>query len=191
MDLQSRALALPGIIEITPTRWNDERGFFSETYSRSDFSDIGIDIVWVQDNHSYSQKAGVVRGLHFQMPPFAQDKLVWVTCGRVLDVVVDIRLGSPSFGQWLGVELSAEKWNQLFIPKGFAHGYSTLEPDTELLYKVSAPYSPDHDRAIRYDDPSIGIDWGLGGKAPLVSDKDDCAPLLRDTDTGFVCGQEL
>jgi dTDP-4-dehydrorhamnose 3,5-epimerase len=181
-----KALDLPGVIEITAQKFQDSRGFFSETYNHAAFLDMGIDIAWVQDNHSYSAQEGVVRGLHYQLPPFAQDKLVRVTRGRVFDVAVDIRRGSPTFGQWVGVELSAQSWNQLFVPKGFAHGFCTLAPDTEVLYKVSAAYSADRDRAIRYDDPEIGVDWHLGGKAAVVSEKDGAAPLLKDAETGFV-----
>ena len=163
--MQVRELALPGVLEIVPDRFGDERGFFSETWNMERFSKAGIDIDWVQDNHSLSAAPFVLRGLHYQMPPYAQDKLVRVVRGAVFDVVVDIRHGSPSFGQWVGLEVSREKWNQILVPKGFAHGFLTLTPDTEVVYKVSAPYAPEHDRSLRYDDPAIGIDWPLGDAA--------------------------
>jgi dTDP-4-dehydrorhamnose 3,5-epimerase len=146
---------------------------------------IGIDEDFVQDNHSFSAAKGVLRGLHFQTPPTAQDKLVRVTRGSVFDVAVDIRRGSPSFGRWVGLVLSAELWNQIWVPKGFAHGFVTLEPDCEVQYKVTAPYDPACDRGIRYDDPAIGIAWPIGADAVQTSDKDRTAPLLADTDTGF------
>jgi dTDP-4-dehydrorhamnose 3,5-epimerase len=138
----------------------------------------------VQDNHSFSGAAGVVRGLHYQVPPCPQDKLVRVVKGAIFDVAVDIRRGSPRFGQWCGVSVSAHKWNQVFVPKGFAHGFVTLEPDTHVIYKVSNFYSPQHDRAIHYADSAIGIEWPLEVE-PNLSDKDRGAPLLSDVDTGF------
>ncbi|MBW3096899.1 dTDP-4-dehydrorhamnose 3,5-epimerase [Pseudohoeflea coraliihabitans] len=182
---QFRKLDLEGVIEIVPARHGDDRGFFSEVYNAARFKANGIRPDFVQDNHSYSQARGVLRGLHFQLPPFAQDKLVRVVKGAVFDVAVDIRTGSPTFGQWVGRELSAEKWNQLFIPAGYAHGFMTLEPDTEFLYKVSAPYSPEHDRSIRFDDPAIGIDWPISAAQITVSDKDRRGPLLAEIGTGF------
>ena len=180
-----RRLSLEGLFEILPARFGDERGFFSETYNSKSLADSGIALDFVQDNHSLSARAGVLRGLHFQLPPFAQDKLVRVAHGRIFDVAVDIRSGSPSFGKWLGTELSAEKWNQLLVPKGFAHGFLTLEPNTEVLYKVTALYSPEHERTIRYDDPDIGIDWPFETDALILSDKDKAAPLLKETATLF------
>lgn len=186
MTLVANELSLPGVMELVPQKFGDARGFFSETYNQKAFADAGIDVVWVQDNHSLSAEVGVLRGLHYQVPPFAQDKLVRVTRGRILDVVVDIRKGSPSYGKWLSLEMSAEKWNQLFVPQGFAHGFRTLEPDCEVIYKVSAFYSADHDRAVRFDDPGLGIDWQLGDGDPIISDKDLNAPFLKDADNGFV-----
>lgn len=173
-----RALALSGVVEIVPKKFGDDRGFFSETYNTGSFREAGIDVEFVQDNHSYSAAKGVLRGLHYQLPPFAQDKLVRVTRGRVLDVAVDIRRNSPTFRQWVAVELSAEKWNQLFVPKGFAHGFVTLEDHTEFLYKVSALYSPAHDRSIRFDDPEIGVAWPDVPGGFQLSAKDRDAPLL-------------
>ena len=179
-------LGLDGVVEIHPDKFGDNRGFFSETYNFERLAEQGIEIEFVQDNHSFSASKGVLRGLHFQTPPYAQDKLVRVTRGRVFDVAVDIRVGSPTFAQWRGVEISAEKWNQLLIPKGFAHGFVTLEENTEFLYKVSALYSPDCDRSICFDDPTIGIDWPVEASEIMLSDKDKSAKLLADIETGFI-----
>ena len=140
--MQVRDLGLAGVVEIDLDRFGDARGFFSETWNAARFRDAGIDIDWVQDNHSLSVAPLVLRGLHYQMPPMAQDKLVRVVRGAIFDVAVDIRHGSPDFGKWVATELSSEKWNQILVPKGFAHGFLTLQPDTEVIYKVSAPYSP-------------------------------------------------
>lgn len=180
-----RPLDLDGVIEILPDKKGDERGFFSETYKRDLFAENGIAADFVQDNHSFSRQRGVLRGLHYQLPPFAQAKLVRVTRGRVFDVAVDIRKGSPTFGKWTGLEVSAEKWNQLFIPAGFAHAFVTLEENTEFLYKVDAPYSPEHDRGIRYDDPDIDVDWPVAASDIILSSKDRNAPLLGAVDTQF------
>ena len=179
-----RRLALDDLIEIRPRRIADERGFFSEVWNAAEWRDAGIDLTFVQDKHSLSRERGVLRGLHYQLEPFAQDKLVRVTRGAVFDVAVDIRPGSASFGRWEGVLLSAAEWNQLLIPKGFAHGFVTLEPETEVQYKVTAPYSAPHDRAIRFDDPAIGIDWPMPTDALILSDKDRAAPLLADAELG-------
>lgn len=180
--LDVRPLELAGVCEIVPRRSTDSRGFFSETYSAPAFAKLGIDLAFVQDNHSYSKAAGVLRGLHYQLPPFAQDKLVRVTRGAILDVAVDIRKASPTFGKWLSLELSAEKWNQILVPAGFAHGFVTLLPDTEVIYKVTQPYSRAHERSIRFDDPAIGIDWRTAPDAIVLSDKDRVAPLLADAE---------
>jgi dTDP-4-dehydrorhamnose 3,5-epimerase len=177
--------ALAGVIEIVTPRFEDDRGFFSETWNQKTWAHAGLDLGFVQDNHSVSKYPGTVRGLHFQTSPHAQGKLVRVVRGAVFDVAVDIRRNSASFGQWLGVELSESKWNQLYIPAGFAHGFMTLEPDSHVTYKVTAPYSRDHDRAIRFDDPAIGIAWPLDAAAAVLSDKDRAAPLLRDCDIGI------
>jgi dTDP-4-dehydrorhamnose 3,5-epimerase len=182
---QVRPLALPDVFEIVPPKYGDARGFFSEVYNLAALADQGIDTLFVQDNHALSEKAGVLRGLHYQVPPAAQAKLVRVIRGAIYDVAVDIRHGSPTFGQWVGLVVSAAGWNQILVPEGFAHGYVTLEPDTEVLYKVSAPYSPSHDRGIRWDDPAIGIAWPLEGRAPILSDKDRDAPLLADVPAAF------
>jgi dTDP-4-dehydrorhamnose 3,5-epimerase len=178
-------LAIPDIIEIIPERHGDERGFFSEVFKDTAWAAGGIDVTFVQDNHSFSRDAGVLRGLHFQTPPFAQAKLVRVTRGAVFDVAVDIRKGSPTFAQWVGRKLTADKGNQMFVPAGFAHGFVTLTPDTEFLYKVSQPYSKANDRSIRFDDPEINVKWPMPGDALTLSDKDKNAPLLADVETGF------
>jgi dTDP-4-dehydrorhamnose 3,5-epimerase len=180
-----RALEIPEVLEIVPQRHEDQRGFFSETYSRQRLAECGVSIDWVQDNHSLSREPNVIRGLHFQVPPMAQDKLVRVVRGAIFDVAVDIRHGSPTFGRWVSLILSAKAWNQILVPKGFAHGFLTLEAGCEVIYKVSVPYSPAHDRAIRFDDPEIAIAWPALGGRPILSEKDARAPLLRDISTGF------
>lgn len=174
------ALAIEGLFEISPEKFGDDRGFFSETWSAHGLRDAGIEVNFVQDNHSMSAQAGVLRGLHYQLDPKAQDKLIRVARGRIFDVAVDIRPGSSTYGRWLGIELSAENWKQLLVPKGFAHGFVTLEPDCEVLYKASAPYDPKLERAIRYDDPDIAIDWPVGRDALTMSDRDHHAPTLAE-----------
>ena len=183
--IEVHPLGLDGVLEIRPQRLGDDRGFFSETWNEREFRDAGIDVSFVQDNHSLSREPGVLRGLHFQAPPFAQDKLIRVSRGSVFDVAVDIRSGSPTYGQWVSAILSAAEWNQMFVPAGFAHGFLALEPDTEVQYKVSAPYSREHDRAIRFDDPAIGVEWPIDRAALILSDKDRAAPLLAEIETGF------
>jgi dTDP-4-dehydrorhamnose 3,5-epimerase len=176
--LEVRPLGLGGVLEIVPKRHGDERGFFSETWNAARFAEAGIDLDFVQDNHSYSASAGVLRGLHYQLPPRAQDKLLRVIRGSILDVAVDIRRTSPTFGKWVSLEISAGKGNQILVPKGYAHGFVTLLPDTEVLYKVTEVYSPEHDRSIRYDDPAIGIEWPVLAEGFQLSEKDRKAPLL-------------
>ena len=182
---QFRRLAIPDVVEVIPPKYGDHRGFFSEVYKRSAFEAEGIHIDWIQDNQSFSAEVGTIRGLHFQVPPVAQDKLVRVLRGAVYDVAVDIRRGSPTYGRWVGCELSADKWNQLLVPIGFAHVFMTLVPDTEVFYKVSAPYSPQDERAIRWNDPALGIDWPDLGAEPILSGKDRVAPMLADFDSPF------
>lgn len=184
-------LALDGVVLVSADRFGDDRGFFSETYNERVWRENGISVDFVQDNHSVSSQTGTLRGLHFQTPPFAQAKLVRVTRGSVFDVAVDIRRGSPTYGQWVGVTLSATNWNQLFVPAGFAHGFVTLEDNTEFLYKVSATYSKDNDRSIRFDDPAFGIEWPIEASKLELSDKDKAAPLAKDVDTGFVYSKGL
>lgn len=178
--------ALPGVVILTPARHGDARGYFSESWNRERMAQAGLDYDFVQDNHSLSAAVGTVRGLHFQKPPHAQTKLVRCGQGALFDVAVDIRRGSPTFGQWTGVELTAQNGKQLLIPAGFLHGFSTRLPDTEIIYKCSDYYAPDCDAAVRYDDPGIGIDWNLGAVEPLLSAKDAAAPLLSDLETPFV-----
>lgn len=179
--MQVNDLGLGGVLEIVPKKFGDDRGFFSETWQRQRFEDAGIDCDWMQDNQSYSAQKGVLRGLHFQIAPFAQDKLIRVLRGSIFDVAVDIRNGSPTYGKWVSCILSAERFNQLLIPTGFAHGFLTLEPDVEVLYKVSAAYSPECDRSVRWNDPAIGIVWPLeAGQDPILSGKDAAAPMLAD-----------
>jgi len=183
--LDIRRLAIPDLIEIVPARHGDHRGFFSEVWNGPALAAHGIETRFVQDNHSFSVEAGVLRGLHYQEPPAAQAKLVRVTRGAIYDVCVDIRHGSPTFGRWVGLKLSAEAWNQLLVPEGFAHGFLTLEPNCEVLYKVSAPYSREHDRGIRWDDPALAIDWPLEGRTPILSGKDGGAPTLAEAAPAF------
>lgn len=183
--LEIRPLALEGVLEIRPTRFEDERGFFSEVWNEFCWNEAGIKANFVQDNHSLSKQRGVLRGLHYQIPPMGQAKLVRVSRGAIFDVAVNIRHGSPDFGRWVSVIISAEYWNQVFIPEGFAHGFLALEPDTEVQYKVSAPYSAEHDRAIRFDDPEIGIDWPIEASELILSVKDRGAPLLAEVQSGF------
>jgi len=168
-------------------RFGDDRGWFSEIYNESRFHELGIECRFVQDNHSLSRPVGTIRGLHFQVPPRGQDKLVRCIRGRIFDVAVDIRQSSPTYGHWVGVELSAENARQLFIPIGFAHGFMTLEPDTEITYKVSDLYAPAQDGGIAWNDADIGIQWPLpSGVSPLLSAKDEKLPLLRDFVSPFV-----
>ena len=183
--VEVRPLALDGLVELRPKRFADDRGFFSETWNDAVWREAEIATAFVQDNHSLSRARGTLRGLHFQTTPAAQAKLVRVTRGSAFDVAVDLRPDSPTYRQWAGVTLSAETWNQLLIPEGFAHGFLTLEPDTEVQYKASAPYSPPNDRAIRFDDAAIGIEWPLPAADLILSDKDRAAPFLAQVETGF------
>jgi dTDP-4-dehydrorhamnose 3,5-epimerase len=173
-----------GLILIEPKRFGDHRGFFAETYSRLTYSSLGVDVEFVQDNHSLSAAVGTVRGLHFQAPPHAQAKLVRCGRGAIFDVAVDIRRGSPTYGKWAGFTLSAENGAQLYVPAGFAHGFATLEPDSEIVYKCSDYYTPEAEGALRWDDPDIGIEWPIIGNA-ILSEKDANAPLLADLCSPF------
>ena len=178
MPLSVQPLELPDCLLVVPDRFGDERGFFSETYNKHALREAGIDVDFVQDNHSLSRPKGTVRGLHFQAPPVAQAKLVRVARGAVIDVAVDIRAGSPTYGNHVAVELSAEGWNQIYIPEGFAHGFCTIEPDTELLYKVSAPYSREHDQGVLWNDPDLGIRWPVAEADAVLSEKDREQPAF-------------
>ena len=179
--------SLDGVYVITPQVFGDNRGWFCETYTALKFKELGIDTVFVQDNQSYSKGKNTIRGLHFQTSPKSQTKLLRCTRGKILDVAVDIRKGSPNFGKWVAVELSAENKKMIYIPKGFAHGFLTLSEDVEVQYKVDEYYSPENDRSIRFNDPDIGIEWGI--ENPILSEKDLNAPLLKDSDANFIFGE--
>jgi dTDP-4-dehydrorhamnose 3,5-epimerase len=181
MDCQSTAIS--DVLAIEPRIFSDDRGFFMESFNAERFlRATGTNPDWVQDNHSQSTR-GVLRGLHFQLPPMAQGKLVRVVSGAVFDVAVDVRRSSSTFGHWVGVELTADNHRQLWLPPGMAHGFLVLSDVADLLYKTTEYYSPEHDRCIRWDDPDIGIDWPDIGIDPLLSPKDANAPLLRDAET--------
>ena len=169
-----------GLKILLPKKIGDNRGFFSEVFNERLLADAGITARFVQDNHSLSAEKGVVRGLHYQLPPMAQDKLLRVVHGTILDIAVDIRRHSPTFGQSVTVVLSAQNWKQLFVPAGFAHGFVTLEPNTEVLYKVTNYYSPEHERGIRWNDPDLGIDWGISQDSAILSPRDRVHPLLKE-----------
>jgi dTDP-4-dehydrorhamnose 3,5-epimerase len=174
------ATAIPDVKLIRPRRFGDHRGFFSETYNRQALAKAGINLDFVQDNHSLSVQRGVVRGLHFQVPPFAQDKLLRVVRGRVFDVAVDLRRSSPTFGRHVTAELSAENWTQILVPIGFAHGFVTLEENTEVIYKVTNYYAPSHDRGILWNDPDLAIPWPIAGAEAILSEKDKAQPRFAD-----------
>ena len=176
---------IPGLLVIEPKKFGDSRGFFSEVFNKTRMADLGFTREFVQDNQSLSVDAGVLRGLHYQSPPFAQDKLVRVVRGRILDVAVDLRKGSPTYGHHAAVELSAENWRQLLVPIGFAHGFVTLEPNTEVVYKVTNYYAPKHDHGLLWSDPALGIDWPVDPDAVILSDKDKVQPLLAEIDSPF------
>ncbi len=180
--------ALPGVCIVEPQAYGDHRGYFMETYSTRAFEQIGITAVFVQDNQSFTAQKGTLRGIHFQNAPMAQAKLVRVTRGAVMDVAVDLRRGSPTYRQWVAVELSAGNKRMLYLPRGFGHGFRTLTDDVEFCYKVDNLYSKEHDRGIRFDDPSIGVAWGEVTQ-DLLSAKDLHAPLLEESDCNFMYGQ--
>lgn len=182
--MQIAATRLPGVMILAMQRHGDARGFFCETWNRDRMAAAGLDFDFVQDNHSISAAAGTLRGLHFQAPPHAQAKLVRCGRGRLFDVAVDIRPGSPTYGQWTGAELSFENGLQMLIPQGFMHGFLTREPDTEIVYKCSDFHAPDCERAVRWNDPAIGIEW-QAHTTPILSDKDANAPFLADIDPEF------
>lgn len=178
MDVEETAIA--EVLVITPRRLGDARGYFEETWNRRAFADIGIDVDFVQDNHSLSAATGVIRGLHFQHSPAAQGKLIRVVSGRIYDVAVDVRPGSPTYGAHVGIEISAESGRQMWVPAGFAHGFCTLEPDTAVVYKVTSYYDPNCDRGIAFDDPEIGIDWPVDRTHAVISDRDRLHPRLAE-----------
>jgi len=178
--LDIRHTDIPGLL-IIATRWHaDDRGSFSESYQQQRFNQAGITVAFMQDNHAVSKQAGTLRGLHFQRPPKAQSKLVRVVRGSIFDVAVDIRPGSPTFGRWAGVELSAGNRLQFFIPAGFAHGYLTLEADSEVLYKVDAPYAPDLEGGLHWNDPAVGIQWPEVTVMPVIAPRDQSLPVLSE-----------
>ena len=185
--MRLEALSIPAVKLLTPVRHGDRRGFFSEAYSRRTLAAAGIDVEFVQDNHSLSTAAGTVRGLHFQAPPFAQEKLVRVVRGAAFAVAVDLRRGAATCGRHASVVLSACTGNQLLVPVGFAHGFMTLEPGTEVLYKVSNYYAPEHDRGIRWDDPDLAIPWPLEAGAAVLSPRDGALPAFAALDSPFSC----
>jgi dTDP-4-dehydrorhamnose 3,5-epimerase len=181
MDFQKTTI--DGLFLITPKVFKDQRGFFLESYSEKCFRSVGITTVFVQDNHSRSESSGVLRGLHFQKPPFAQCKLIRVIRGSIFDVAVDLRKNSPTFGKWLGFELTSDNFNMLLVPQGFAHGFCTLVPGTEVQYKVDNFYSPEHDSGIRWNDPDLNIPWSVND--PVLSAKDAVLPFFREIDSPF------
>jgi dTDP-4-dehydrorhamnose 3,5-epimerase len=183
--MQIQSLAIPDVKIITPVRHADERGFFCEVYNQAALLAHGIDIPFVQDNHSLSVPQGTVRGLHFQTAPFAQAKLVRVLRGAIIDVAVDLRRASPTFGQHVSAVLTASEGNQILVPIGFAHGFATLEPNTEILYKVSAPYSREHDKGLLWNDPALNIDWPVAPEAAVLSAKDRAQPSLSQIGNPF------
>jgi dTDP-4-dehydrorhamnose 3,5-epimerase len=176
---------LQGVLELTPRRFSDDRGWFSEVWNARTFEQADLAIDWVQDNESVSNAQHTIRGLHFQVEPLAQAKLVRVVHGRILDVAVDLRRSSPTFGRWVARELSAAEGNQIFVPRGFAHGFCTLEPQCHVAYKVDGFYSAAHERAVIWNDPSIAIDWGVASDVVVVSAKDAVAPTLDQVEDLF------
>ncbi|MGH9402372.1 MAG: dTDP-4-dehydrorhamnose 3,5-epimerase [Terriglobia bacterium] len=178
--MEVQAAVIPDVKIIKPKRHGDSRGFFSETYHKKALAAAGIHLDFVQDNHSLSAERGVVRGLHFQTLPYAQDKLIRVARGAIFDVAVDLRKRSPTFGKHVSVVLSAAAWNQLFVPVGFAHGFCTLEPETEVIYKVTAYYSPENDKGLLWNDPALAIPWPVSADEAILSDKDKRLPRLAE-----------
>tara|TARA_B100000214_G_scaffold223719_1_gene162794 strand:- start:8320 stop:8883 length:564 start_codon:yes stop_codon:yes gene_type:complete len=177
---------LEGVLLLEPTVFGDHRGFFMESYTKKKFEEMGLSYDLIQDNHSLSSESGTLRGLHYQTNPMALTKIVRCTRGGILDVVVDIRNGSPTYGKWISAKLTAENKLQIVVPKGFAHGICTLEDNTEIMYKVDEYYSPEHDKGILWSDPELAIDWPV--ENPILSDKDKAQPLLHDADNNFVYG---
>ncbi len=178
--LEIERLSIPDVLVIEPKRHRDARGFFSETYKRRELAAAGIELDFVQDNHASSVASGTIRGLHFQIAPFEQTKLVRVTRGAIFDVALDLRQGSPSYGQHVSTIISAENWRQLLVPAGFAHGYCSLDHDTEVIYKVTNYYSPEHERGVLWNDPALGIDWPVPDAEVIVSPKDGDNPVLGE-----------
>jgi dTDP-4-dehydrorhamnose 3,5-epimerase len=184
-SMQIEGTAISGVKILTAPRFTDRRGFFAEWFNRAKLKEAGIDLDFCQDNISLSTHVGTLRGLHFQLPPAEQTKLVGVVRGRIFDVALDLRRGSPTYRRHVAVELSADRCNQLLIPAGFAHGFCTLEPDSLVFYKVSSPFSAPHDSGIRWNDPSLGIDWPVKESSAVLSEKDAKLPFLADTNLPF------
>ena len=180
MSISVESLRISDVKILRPAKHGDHRGFFSETYNKRDLAEAGIHLDFVQDNQSLSQNAGTIRGLHYQGEPWAQDKLVRVIRGRILDIAVDMRRSSATFGQWVSAEISASEWNQILVPAGFAHGICTLEPDTELIYKVTAYYAPSHDFGVRWNDPKLNIQWPYSEDKLTLSPRDKALPLFHE-----------
>lgn len=180
-----KRFGIAGVLQIEPVRHGDHRGFFSETFRADVLAEHGVGATFIQDNHVRSTQRGVLRGLHFQLPPKAQGKLVRCVKGAILDVVVDIRANSPTYRQHLAIELSEENWRQLWVPPGFAHGYVTLSAECEVIYKVTEYYAPESDRGIAWNDPALGIDWQIAGGDVILSDKDKRQPRLSDLELTF------
>jgi dTDP-4-dehydrorhamnose 3,5-epimerase len=188
VSLSVQPLNIPEVMLVQPAKQDDARGFFSETYNKCSFREAGIDADFIQDNHVLSVERGTMRGLHFQTAPFDQDKLVRVVRGAIFDVAVDIRVGSPTYGQHVSARISADDWNQIFIPIGFAHGLVTLEQNTEVIYKVSNRYSVEHDKGLLWSDSALGIDWPVSEADVILSEKDRQQPKLADLPTYFSYG---
>lgn len=184
--MQATALAIPDVLVLSPKKHGDERGFFSEVFKESLFTANGVDACFVQDNHSFSSQRGVVRALHFQAPPKAQGKLVRVVRGAILDVAVDIRIGSPTYGQHVSAEISAGAWNQIWVPAGFAHGFCTLTDECEVLYKTTSEYAPDLEGGITWNDPALGIDWPVAPSEATLSARDTRWPSFDKLQSPFV-----
>lgn len=185
MPVTVESLAIPDVKLVRPKKHGDDRGFFSETYAQRDLAAAGVDITFVQDNHAFSAAKNTVRGLHFQTAPFAQDKLIRVVRGSIFDVAVDLRRGSPTYGKHVAAVISAAEWNQILVPVGFAHGLVTLEPDTEVLYKVSNYYAPAHDLGLLWNDPALAIAWPVSEADAILSAKDKVQPRLADLPACF------
>ena len=183
--MKIQQLKIPEVLILEPSKHGDDRGYFSEVFNETTLKNAGVELGWVQDNHAMSRDKNTLRGLHFQLPPFAQSKLVRVTSGSIFDVAVDIRFGSPTYGKWVSAIISSQAWNQILVPRGFAHGYLTLEANTEVLYKVDNHYSPEADAGIIWNDSQIAIDWPLGDLVPALSEKDRNLPSFCDVSPAF------
>lgn len=183
--MEIRNLEIPGVVLIVPRKFTDDRGFLSETFNARQFREQVAPVEFVQENHSYSQFSDTVRGIHFQVPPHAQGKLVRAVRGAIFDVIIDLRADSAHFGRHVAAELSAKNWTQLWVPPGFGHAFCTLEPHTEVVYKLTAPYHPDSERGIAWNDPDLAIAWPFGQREPQLSDRDRQHPRLAESPVYF------